>query len=161
MSSAYSTSAHIGEGHRRQVGGGSPALVSTMPGNWIFLPGQSSLGHEGVLEPRSQQELTFSSPCLPPRSALSLRCIADLQDPLSLHLPSANGPQFCVVPTWRWWERKGILWKTGSLGMVLLLPSKTPRFGRAVKERYGAKPPDSNLSLPFSSWSPQTRYLPL
>lgn len=44
-----------------------------MPGNWIFLPGQSSLEHEGGLEPRSQQE---TSPCLSPRPVL---CLAEEQ----------------------------------------------------------------------------------
>lgn len=42
--------------------GDRPAWV-TVPGNWIFLPiFQSSLGHEGVLEPGSQQEPSFASP---------------------------------------------------------------------------------------------------
>lgn len=106
--SAYFTSAHKGEGHRRQAGGGSPAPVSTMSGNWIFLPAQSSLGawEWGVLKPKCQQEPTFSSPCPPLRIALCLNHRPDLQNSLPFHLPSGNRLWFYNGPTLRWWGGK-------------------------------------------------------
>ena len=91
--SAYFTSATQGGGTReastrgQASSGFNHAWKLDLP-LWPEFPG----GVKGMLEPRSQQEPNFSFPCLLPRPALCLNCIANLQQGSQIPSPrTRNG----------------------------------------------------------------------